>query len=152
MDLKRLQEETGEWLRRNFPGQLPHQPLLGLVEELGELAHARLKHEQAIRGYDIEKSRHEIEDAIGDIQVFLAGFCNTNGYDLDDIVERVWSEVRTRDWVAYPETGRPPEDGESGADRVIRRIEELYEEEGDRVMDSVEDSIIRLAIREEAER
>jgi NTP pyrophosphatase (non-canonical NTP hydrolase) len=110
MDLRTLQDETREWLAHNFPGQEPHQPLLGIVEEVGELAHARLKHEQAIRGYDIEKSRSEIEDAIGDIQVFLAGFCNTNGYDLDEIVTRVWADVKTRDWVAHPETGRPPED------------------------------------------
>ena len=33
-----LQEETSEWANRNFPDAKPYQPLLGAMEELGELS------------------------------------------------------------------------------------------------------------------
>ncbi len=42
MDLDDLQREHHEWLARNFPGQPPHAALLGLTEEVGELAEAEL--------------------------------------------------------------------------------------------------------------
>lgn len=104
MDLYEFQKDHKRWLDHNFPGQLPHQPLLGVVEEVGELSHSFLKMEQGIRG-STEKHLAEAQDAVGDIIVYLASLCNTMGWDLDKCLREAWSEVRERDWQAHPETG-----------------------------------------------
>jgi NTP pyrophosphatase (non-canonical NTP hydrolase) len=98
MDLRQLQDEHHIWVNKNFPNQQPHQALLGVAEEVGEFAHAHLKMEQGIRGYDEAKGRAEVADAIGDIIIYLASYCNTNDYDLNECVEAAWTEVGQRDW------------------------------------------------------
>lgn len=69
-----LQKQVGEWSRRNFPNNTPDNPFKGMVEELGELAHALLKKEQGIRGTPEE---HDVaaKDAVGDLLVYTADFC-----------------------------------------------------------------------------
>lgn len=106
--LREFQRVHAIWLAHNFPNQTPHQALLGMVEEVGELAHAHLKAEQGIRGYDDITARTDIIDAIGDIFIYAASYCNTNNFDLAACLEEAWEEVKDRDWRKYPETGRPP--------------------------------------------
>lgn len=103
--LRLLQAEHEDWAGRNFPGAQPHDALLGIMEEVGELAHAHLKHDQGIRGYDDEKYRTEAADAIGDIVVYLASYCNRNGFDLQICVEDTWRRVQERDWILDPQRG-----------------------------------------------
>jgi hypothetical protein len=38
----------------------------------------------------------------------LIGYCKVNGWDYEQIVQETWEQVKQRDWIAYPETGRPP--------------------------------------------
>lgn len=96
MDLKTLQEETTEWAEKNFPDAKSYQPLLGAIEELGELAHAHLKSEQGIR---MEEQHHDNKvDAIGDIIIYLAHYCKLNSIDLEDAVITTWSKVQKREW------------------------------------------------------
>lgn len=104
MDLRRLQNEHTFWLSHNFPDQQPHDALLGLSEEVGELSHAHLKQQQRIRGTS-QKHRVAQADAIGDIVIYLASYCNTNGFDLADCVETAWLEVKERDWQKNPQDG-----------------------------------------------
>jgi NTP pyrophosphatase (non-canonical NTP hydrolase) len=104
MILSRLQDEHREWLKHNFPDQQAHDALLGLAEEVGELAHAHLKAQQGIRG-TLEEHREEARDAIGDIVIYLASYCNTNGYDLNQCVASAWEVVKNRDWKANPYHG-----------------------------------------------
>lgn len=104
--LRAFQAAHKLWLQRNFPGQTPHQALLGMVEEVGELAHAHLKAEQGIRTN--ENLEAQVMDAIGDIFIYAASYCNTNNLDLASCLEDAWEEVKDRDWRTYPETGRPP--------------------------------------------
>lgn len=80
------------------------EQFLGLVEELGELAHALLKKAQRIRGTPDE---HEAaaKDAIGDLLIFASGFCCRMGWDLQEILEATWAEVRERDWRTNPVCG-----------------------------------------------
>jgi NTP pyrophosphatase (non-canonical NTP hydrolase) len=86
------------WSAHNFPGRTSVQPLLGVVEEVGELSHAYLKRQQGIRG-TAEEHTAAVEDAVADIVIFLADFCNAEGIDLEATVERVWdTEVKPRDW------------------------------------------------------
>jgi NTP pyrophosphatase (non-canonical NTP hydrolase) len=106
MHLAELQREHRQWIDDNFPNQLPHQPLLGLAEEVGELAHAHLKGEQGIRGMnDKEACLNAKIDAIGDIVIFLTSYCNANSIDLERAVAIVWNRVSRRDWVANPQRG-----------------------------------------------
>lgn len=106
--LRKLQYEQAKWAQQNFGDQPSWQPLLGLVEEVGELAHAHLKHAQGIRNHE----GHEAlaKDAVGDIMIFLASYCSRRGWDLESIAEETWERVKQRDWRADPETAH--EDGE----------------------------------------
>lgn len=100
-----LQAAHKEWLYRNFPNQKPHEPLLGLAEEVGELAHAHLKHDQGIRSFDQNRTQLEKEDAVGDIFIYLMSYCNANEINLESAVYHTWSKVRRRDWVNNPHDG-----------------------------------------------
>jgi len=71
-----LSEEIAPWHEHNFPSWMdhPHQKVLGMTEELGELAEA------------IEMSnRTDVADAVGDIVVYMAAYCATQGTNLVDI-------------------------------------------------------------------
>lgn len=109
-NLRTFQVKHKLWLEHNFPGQKPHQALLGIGEEVGELMHAHLKHEQGIRAYSDEADiqfRRDAMDAIGDIMVYITSYCNTNKFDMADCLNMAWDEVKDRDWRKYPKTGRP---------------------------------------------
>jgi NTP pyrophosphatase (non-canonical NTP hydrolase) len=105
MDLTHLQSAHQVWLYHNFPHQTPHQALLGVAEEVGELCHAHLKYEQAIRGITEEEYTKLASDAIGDIVIYLCSYCNTNHFDLDKCVMDAWDEVKKRDWKMAPLDG-----------------------------------------------
>lgn len=99
-----LQVRLHEWRQRNFPGATAEDQLLGVVEEVGELAHAMLKRKQGIRGTDEEHEDAE-KDAIGDILVYLAGLCSCRRYHMRHIYETIAQEVMQRDWLTYPHDG-----------------------------------------------
>ena len=100
----RLQAENKPWADHNWPDRKPHQPLLGAAEEIGELCHAHLKSEQGIRG-SAEKHHAAKIDAVADVIVFLADYCNLNGIDMQAAVEQTWAEVKQRDWQKNKQTG-----------------------------------------------
>ena len=104
MNLNDLQIQHEKWLAHNFPHQQEHDALLGLIEEVGELAHAHLKAQQGIRG-TLDELQAEARDAIGDIVIYLASYCNTNHYNLSGCVREAWEEVQKRDWKANPHDG-----------------------------------------------
>ena len=103
--IQNLQGEHKEWMDYNFPHQMPHQPLLGITEEVGELAHVHLKAEQGIRrlggddGFDLRR------DALGDIFVYMLSYCNSNHIDLEEAITSTWARVKKRDWVEDPDRG-----------------------------------------------
>jgi NTP pyrophosphatase (non-canonical NTP hydrolase) len=104
---KELQAEQADWSNYNFGCGAPAwHCILGALEELGELAHAYLKGEQGIRKNAKALCAAE-RDAVGDTIIYLTDFCNRRGYDLETIIRETWGEVRSRDWRAYPKTGRP---------------------------------------------
>lgn len=99
----KLQEEQKAWADRNFSKDTPFwHPLLGVVEEVGELAHVILKEIQNIRNVSVEKEK----DAVGDIVIYLVDFCSRRGYKLSEIVNNVWNEVKKRDWKKNSKTGQ----------------------------------------------
>src|SRR4051812_916016 len=99
LTLRQLQEEVEVWTNHNFPDRTQHTtwaPLMGVAEEVGELCHAHLKHHQGIRGYDDAKFRLKTEDALGDVLVYLADYCNEVGVDLQAAMEETWGKVKGR--------------------------------------------------------
>ena len=105
LSMKELQTLSELWARRNFGDVRPvHHPLLGIVEEVGELSHAHLKSEQGIRGTP-EELKARAKDAVGDIIIFLADYCNLNNIDLQDAVDSAWAVVEKRNWAANKITG-----------------------------------------------
>jgi NTP pyrophosphatase (non-canonical NTP hydrolase) len=106
LKLSSFQKAHNEWLLKNFPNVEPWEALAGIIEEVGELSHAHLKGHNKIRGLaDEAEVRAAKADAIGDIFIYMASYCNTNGLDLELCIERAWQHVRRRDWRANPETG-----------------------------------------------
>ena len=101
MTFRRLQEDQREWVKHNFPDRKSYFPLLGAVEELGELAHAHLKREQGIRG-SAEQHLTAAKDAVADIVIFLADYCTANNFDFQEIMEETWAKVKKRDWKKNP--------------------------------------------------
>lgn len=95
--LRQFQSEQAAWAARNFDVSDPVDPLLGLVEEVGELSHATLKARQGIRG-TAEEHRAAARDAVGDIAVYLADFCTRSGFDLEEVIAETWDAVKARDW------------------------------------------------------
>lgn len=95
--LRQLQLELKPWQAHNFPNRQPVEPLLGVAEETGELCHAHLKGVQKIR-HTPEEVRSMKEDAVADIIVYLADYCNAEGIDLEAALFKTWSKVKQRDW------------------------------------------------------
>ena len=104
LTLRQLQEEQAPWVRRNFPGREPFYPLLGAVEELGELCHAHLKNLQGIRGTPAEHQAAKI-DAVADTIIFLSDYCTASGIDMQQALDDTWAKVKLRDWKRDPKNG-----------------------------------------------
>jgi len=91
-----LQSEVGEWSDKNFPDDLSYRKLLGIIEELGELAHAHLKLEQGIR---LDEPLTDMKkDAIGDLIIYLLDYCHKEDLWLTDCIRLAWSKVKRREW------------------------------------------------------
>lgn len=101
--LSKLQMEMLVWQGHNFPDRQEHIPLLGVGEELGKLNHAFIKTAQGIRTN--ENHKEKMVDAVADLMIFLADFCNSQGIVMQEALDKTWSQVRLRDWQKDKETG-----------------------------------------------
>ena len=97
MRIQQLQNEHFDWVKHNFPDATSWHQLLGVVEEVGELSHAHLKSLQGIRGTTDEHFEAKC-DAIADILIFLAGYANMEGIDIETCIDASWAIVKERDW------------------------------------------------------
>ena len=80
-----IQQEQYDWQLINFGHQRSHRALLGMIEELGELSHARLKMEQKIRGTNSQHIESQ-KDSIGDFTIYTMGFCSATELSLSNIL------------------------------------------------------------------
>ncbi len=80
-----LQTEVAEWADYNFPNSLAWRPLMGIVEEVGEFSDAAFN-------YDKEA----LFDAIGDIVVYAAHYCELMGWSLEAVFVDSPTEKTTR--------------------------------------------------------
>ena len=99
-----LQEEVANWSQANFDNQVPYHALLGIAEEVGELSHAHLKMEQGIRGTSDEHMAEKV-DAVGDILIYLADYCQRSGINLEHAVWKTWQQVKERNWKKDADNG-----------------------------------------------
>jgi NTP pyrophosphatase (non-canonical NTP hydrolase) len=84
--ISEYQKEHWAWEVKNFGKQKPYTCHLGLIEECGELAHAVLKMDQGIRGTP-EQHIAAAKDAVGDILIYLLGYCTSIELQLQDVLE-----------------------------------------------------------------
>lgn len=103
--MAQVQHEHRAWLNYNFPDQTVEQTVLGMMEELGELAHHLLKRMQGIRGDGVDHEA-EIKDALSDFIIFSMDLADREGFIIQDAVVDTWAQVRERDWVKFPHDGR----------------------------------------------
>jgi NTP pyrophosphatase (non-canonical NTP hydrolase) len=104
MNLTDLQIEVAAWQTRQPWEQNANDPLLGLIEEVGELSHAHLKMKQGIRGTK-EEHQEAKEDAVGDILIYLADYCNKNQINMNQSMVFTWAKVSERNWTKFPKNG-----------------------------------------------
>lgn len=97
MTLQELQQEVAAWQKKQPWDQNATAPLLGLIEEVGELSHAHLKQQQKIRGTYEEHQIAKI-DAVGDILIYLADYCGKNAIDMQSALDITWRRVSKRNW------------------------------------------------------
>ncbi len=81
--MKTIQKEHRIWDEANFGVQDLEVYELGMIEEVGELAHAVLKRKQGIR--NSEDHDANIKDAVADIGIYLIGYCTEVGLDFYDL-------------------------------------------------------------------
>jgi len=103
-DLRTVQGEHRYWLQHNFPNQTREQIMLGMTEELGEIAHHLLKRAQGIRGEGVDHDA-EIRDGCADLVIFMMGLADLEGFGLMDAINEAWDKVKHRDWVLHPKDG-----------------------------------------------
>jgi NTP pyrophosphatase (non-canonical NTP hydrolase) len=112
-----IQQEIGVWANMNFGHNVSKDPLsvsyghplgslpslLGVMEELGELARVVARRHQA-RGYkDAVEAQDAKEDAVADLLVFLCDFCYREGINLQPVLNRVWAKVCKRRQATWAE-------------------------------------------------
>lgn len=85
--LARVQEEQRVWVAHNFGDRPAWMPLMGCLEELGELAHSHLKEAQGIRNH--ENHEEKAKDAIADTVIYLCDYCSAVGVDIAGECERI---------------------------------------------------------------
>jgi NTP pyrophosphatase (non-canonical NTP hydrolase) len=51
------------------------------------------------------KATEQLAERLGDILSLLDIFCQRHGWNFDEIVEKTWEHVKTRDWKKDPESG-----------------------------------------------
>ncbi len=104
VDMSLLQVELHRWEVKNFEGNTPENLFMGVAEELGELAHAMLKHNQKIRGLeDRDKYLEAAGDAIADMLVYMTQLATQLRLDIGILFEQTAVEVMKRDWTKNPE-------------------------------------------------
>lgn len=96
VSVRDMQEEVGDWLKRNFGEAPATDQCLIISEEVGELCHHVLKMKQGIR----KNEDHEagVQDAVADIVIGVMAFCSQWDIDLEDLLCKTWNEVKQRDW------------------------------------------------------
>lgn len=85
LTIRQMQNEGRPWVKKNFGNRPAYWPLMGLIEEVGELSHSQLKMEQGIRGTR-EEHLEAIKDAVADIAIFYSDYASAMGWEMDEVI------------------------------------------------------------------
>jgi NTP pyrophosphatase (non-canonical NTP hydrolase) len=99
------QKELSAWQDENFGIHFADHDkdmILGMMEELGELAHFKLKGIQGIRGVTPEIAREKIKDAFVDCVIFGVQLMTDLKIDAEEAFTEISTEVMKRDWKNNP--------------------------------------------------
>lgn len=137
--LTAAQIAVGKWRKAAYPDTMQIElQALGVAEEAGELCHAVLKFKQGIRGYDIEKTRVEVADAIGDIVIYAMGVADHLGINVEQAVYETVQHVIKRNITQGSDPGQKPlTEVHSPAELAQAKIKDLSVRKfakGDRVL------------------
>ena len=94
--LELLQAQVLDWQSRNFPECQEWELALGVCEESGELAQCLLKLHRGMRAEEFDEAR--LQDAVGDIIIYLIGICGKHGWSLANVLDSTAERVLSRDW------------------------------------------------------
>lgn len=88
-DLIAFQEEHRAWSLRNFGATPPYYPLLGVIEELGELSEAgALLEDLPSDDPAVAQAQADLVDAVGDIAIYICDVCNKRLWSFEEL----WNE------------------------------------------------------------
>lgn len=79
--LRQMASEMRPWVKHNFGDRAAWQPLLGIVEELGEYAEAKEG------GFRLEVAAAKLKDALADDMIFITDYCNCMGWDIGEVYD-----------------------------------------------------------------
>lgn len=135
-----IQREVGEWAKSQFGDNVSQDvghpsyqkpigslaPLMGVMEELGELCRVMCRRAQG-RGYDDSAEAYEAKvDAVGDLLVFLSDFCFREGIDLQEALDKTWAKVchrRQATWATdKAKEGAPPAKTKKPKRRTVAEV------------------------------
>lgn len=89
-----IQTEMVSWQEHNFPGRPGWIPLMGMVEEIGELVEASLVHDEK-----------EVLDAIGDVCIYLADYCNERQFNMSELWIELHKTITSYHWKSSWQVG-----------------------------------------------
>lgn len=92
------QNELNEWHKKNFDVLNTHEQLIGMTEEVGEIAHYYLKGQQGIRGVTREVMIAKMVDGWCDTVIFGIQMMTSLNVDAEKALEMVIEQVLQRDW------------------------------------------------------
>ncbi len=83
MEISDVVHELGEWAHTNFKDANPWEPLIGMAEEIGELA-------VALRAVNAQE---DVIDAMGDILIYSIDFARRDGIDWVELQEKATTSL-----------------------------------------------------------
>jgi NTP pyrophosphatase (non-canonical NTP hydrolase) len=134
--IEELGELTHSWLKRDQgirgTTEQHNEDMKDAVGDLTVYLLGCMKHYEVKPDYecnyrverDVPRLLFQLSDAVGSLAMrnspqwyvsricyLLSWICHIEGWDYDSIVKDTWAGVRERDWIKYPDTGKPGLDG-----------------------------------------
>ncbi len=99
--MQKYQQELDAWFKeKNWPYWTPHEIMVRLIEETGELARL-VNHVFGPKKKKLSEVEQDLEEEIGDVIYTLICFANSNNIDLDKAIRKSFDKVVSRDKDRY---------------------------------------------------
>jgi hypothetical protein len=107
-DFSKFYGEVAIWCEKNFGPIIPtengvkyaHQPLLGIIEELGELEEALINYDKLLSTHTFNTIAYDsrvtnaVIDAIGDIMIYKADYCRVLGINIEHVTNIIYTHAK----------------------------------------------------------